>query len=79
MRVEMEPIHPFRITDMIRASISVDTTLESSEEGASVANTCDLIKVYNILNTCFNQSIQIIRIKNKLNTSMQNVTLNFIW
>jgi len=68
----MEPIHPFRITDMIRATVSVYIDNNSKEGTIS-----DLVKVYEKLNTRF-PSINIIRIKNKLNTSNSNVTLNFI-
>ena len=46
----MEPIHPFRITDMIRATVSV---YYNHEAGQDDSITSDLINVYHILNTRF--------------------------
>ena len=53
----MEPISPFRITDMIRATISVNTLEAIGDHDHDCKPNCDLIEAYQILNTGFNRSI----------------------
>ena len=52
----MEPISPFRITDMIRAHIQVNT-FEATDDPHECKQNCDLVEAYKILNTGFRRSI----------------------
>ena len=79
LKVEGESTSPFRVTDILGATISFNyQQAQSDTENSNVYVCQEMIRVYNILNE-FRQSIRIIKILNKLNTGMRNVTLNFIW
>lgn len=61
---EFEKDGPFRMTDMIRGMVSTNTP-------------DDVMKAYEMVSKIKN--LKIIRIKNKIISSLQNVTINFIW